>query len=291
MESWPQTIGPVNKMRIYAPQPHVSSFEVKSSETQPNSKNWIGQLIWLMVAIVIAFLHINNIILNSTILQLKEITVQGNDHYPRDKIIDSAKLYKNRDLIHQVSEKEVESRIEKLNYIKKATVSKHYLRKTVSINITERKKTAKIPCIIGKKPVFMIVDQYGYVLEYSNLVDLSHDPLVEITGEGAELGSQLISNQVQIGLKTLDLIKKRAGEIFTELNSIDASEPNRISVRLRNMPLILLSSDQLVLGINQLKLFYQHLKREKSVNKQTGTYLDFRFKGAVYLMERKQDGN
>ena len=106
-----------------------------------------------------------------------------------------------------------------------------------------------------------------------------------------ELGSQLASNQVQIGLKTLDLIKKRAGEIFTELNSIDASEPNRISVRLRNMPLILLSSAQLVLGINQLKLFYQHLKREKSVNKQIGTYLDFRFKGAVYLMERKQDGN
>ena len=115
--------------------------------------------------------------------------------------------------------------------------------------------------------------------------------ITSITGEAAELGSQLVSNQVQIGLKTLDLIQKRAGEIFTKLDSIDASELNRINVRLRNVPLILLSSDQLVLGINQLKLFYQHLKREKSVNKQTGTYLDFRFKDAVYLMERKQDGN
>ena len=129
------------------------------------------------------------------------------------------------------------------------------------------------------------------MLEYSNLVDLSHNSLVEIAGEGAELGSQLVSKQVQIGLKTLDLIQKRAGEIFTKLDSIDASELNRINVRLRNVPLILLSSDQLVLGINQLKLFYQHLKRGKSVDKQTGTYLDFRFKGAVYLMERKQDGN
>ena len=104
-------------MRIYAPQPHVSSFEVKSSKTQPNSKNWISQLIWLMVAIFITFLHINYIILNSTILQLKEITVQGNDHYPRDKIIDSAKLYINHDLIHHVSEKEFKSHIENLIYI------------------------------------------------------------------------------------------------------------------------------------------------------------------------------
>ena len=278
-------------MRIYAPQPYVPLFNVKSSGIQTNKKVCISQLVWLALAIVITFLHVNNIILNSAILQLKEITVQGNTHYAQDKIIDFSGLHINYDLIHQVSEQEVASRIEKLNYIEKATVSKHYLRKTVSINITERKKTAKIPYIIGKKPLFMIVDQYGYVLEYSNLVDLSHNSLVEIAGEGAELGSQLVSKQVQIGLKILDLIQKRAGEIFTELDSIDASETNRISVRLRNMPPILLSSDQLVFGVNQLKLVFQHLKREKTADKQIGAYLDFRFEGAVYLMERKQDGN
>ena len=278
-------------MRIYAPQPYVPLFNVKSSGIQTNKKVCISQLVWLALAIFITFLHVNNIILNSAILQLKEITVQGNIHYAQDKIIDFSGLHINYDLIHQVSEQEVASRIEKLNYIEKATVSKHYLRKTVSINITERKKTAKIPCISGEKPVFMIVDQYGYVLEYSNLVDLSHNSLVEIAGEGAELGSQLVSKQVQIGLKILDLIQKRAGEIFTELDSIDASETNRISVRLRNMPPILLSSDQLVFGVNKLKLFFQHLKREKTADKWIGAYLDFRFDGAVYLMERKQDGN
>ena len=278
-------------MRIYAPQPYVPLFDAKSSGIQTNKKFCISQLIWLAVAIVITFLHVNDIILNSAILQLKEITVRGNIHYAQDEIIDFSGLHINHDLIHQVLEQEVVSRIEKLNYIEKAAVSKHYLRKTVSINITERKKTAKIPCIIGGKPVFMIVDQYGYVLEYSNLVDLSHNSLVEIAGEGAELGSQLVSKQVQIGLKILDLIQKRAGEIFTELDSIDASETNRISVRLRNMPPILLSSDQLVFGVNQLKLFFQHLKREKTADKQIGAYLDFRFEGAVYLMERKQDGN
>ena len=278
-------------MRIYASQPYVPLFDAKSSGIQTNKKFCISQLIWLAVAIVITFLHVNDIILNSAILQLKEITVRGNIHYTQDEIIDFSGLHINHDLIHQVLEQEVVSRIEKLNYIEKAAVSKHYLRKTVSINITERKKTAKIPCIIGEKPVFMIVDQYGYVLEYSNLVDLSHNSLVEIAGEGAELGSQLVSKQVQIGLKILDLIQKRAGEIFTELDSIDASETNRISVRLRNMPPILLSSDQLVFGVNQLKLVFQHLKREKTADKQIGAYLDFRFEGAVYLMERKQDGN
>lgn len=278
-------------MRIYASQPYVPLFDAKSSGIQTNKKFCISRLIWLTVAIVITFVHVNDIILNSAILQLKEIIVRGNIHYAQDKIIDFSGLHINHDLIHQVLEQEVVSRIEKLNYIEKAAVSKHYLRKTVSINITERKKTAKIPCIIGEKPVFMIVDQYGYVLEYSNLVDLSHNSLVEIAGEGAELGSQLVSKQVQIGLKILDLIQKRAGEIFTELDSIDASETNRISVRLRNMPPILLSSDQLVFGVNQLKLFFQHLKREKPADKQIGAYLDFRFEGAVYLMERKQDGN
>ena len=278
-------------MRIYAPQLYVPPLATKSLDTRTYKKTNISQLIWLALVIIIAFSHVNSIILNSSILQLEEISVQGNELYTQDKIVNSSGLQINRDLIHQVSEEEIAARIEKLNYIKEAVVSKHYLLKTVSINITERKKTAKIPCIIEKKPLLMIVDRSGYVLEYLNLPDLSHSSLVKIIGKSAELGSQLVSKQVQTGLKVLDLIQKRAEEIFSELDSIDASETDRIRVRLRNMPLILLSSDQLVIGINRLKLFFQHLKQAKQAKKRMGVYLDFRFEDAVYLMEKKQDGN
>ena len=274
-------------MRIYAQQAYIPLPSNKSPGIRTYKKTNISQLIWLTVASVITLSHVHSIILNSNILQLKKITVQGNVHYPQDKIIDFSGLQTNHDLIHQISEQGVASRIEKLNYIKEVTVSKHYFLKTVSINVTERKKTAKIPYIIGKKPLFMIVDQYGYVLEYSNLTDLSHSLLVEITGKRAELGGQLTSKQIQIGLEISDLIQKRAGEILTELDSIDVSEMGRISVQLRNMPLVLLSSDQLVVGIDQLNMFFQHLKRAKHTTRQIGAYLDFRFEGAVYLMEKK----
>ena len=84
------------------------------------------------------------------------------------------------------------------------------------------------------------------------------------------------------------------GSLDKALN--EAKKSNyELCVNKKNKTLETLNNDLDVrnwwLGIKQLKLFYQHLKREKSVNKQTGTYLDFRFKGAVYLMERKQDGN
>ena len=74
-------------MRIYAPQLYVPPLATESLDTRTYEKTNISQLIWLALVIIIAFSHVNSIILNSSILQLEEISVQGNELYTQDKIV------------------------------------------------------------------------------------------------------------------------------------------------------------------------------------------------------------
>ena len=249
------------------------------------------------------------------------IALFGNSHYSEGQIYDV--LGKNLDNIITDSEvKTVDYLKGNLSYIKNAQVTKNFVKRQLTIEITEREPFARVKYIISKKKkaektspgnnkaknkyTFYLIDDAGYVLE--SIAPDEYENKVLILDEGIqepEIGKQITSETFLRGIRVLKLVMSKKPGLAKDLRSIDARVSHRIILDLQNLPMpVLIAADLMGIGIEHVDLFVKQrglliLQRErKKANLETitktrenqktplpekYTYLDARYEDTLYI--------
>ena len=133
--------------------------------------------------------------------------------------------------------------------------------------------------------------------------------MTKITDEGEhipEIGKQVKSPTVQLGIQVLKHVRSRKPDIAKDLMCIDARDAKKILIQIRNLPIqVWIAADMVEIGFHNLSLFInQHAlstlqnqgllpvenkkrhqnadsKQKPSLSKYT--YLDARYKDILYL--------
>ena len=246
------------------------------------------------------------------------INLTGNSHYTDGHIYDV--LGDNLQNIITDSESKTETYLkDNLSYVKDAYVSKNYVKRQLSVEITERKPFARVRHIqsSGEKSKdvqnntkslpntdsFYLVDSAGYVLESIPLKDFARMTL--IIDEGIhlpEVGKQIKSGTTHRGIQILKLVNNRRPELRKNLRSIDARISDKIVIELTNLPMpVWIASDMLETGLNNVTLFIQqqgllilqqnkfNLTNKNRIGKNENTlpdkytYLDSRYEDTLFI--------
>lgn len=202
------------------------------------------------------------------------INLTGNSHYTDGHIYDV--LGNNLQNIITASESKTATYLkDNLSYIKDAYVSKNYVKRQLSVEITERKPFARVKYILSsnenskdmqkklngnqKTDSFFLIDEAGYVLESTTPENFTHKTL--IFDEGLQLpdvGKQIKSGTTHRGIQILKLVINRQPELRKKLRSIDARISDKIIIELVNLPVpVWIASDMLETGLDNVRLFIQ----------------------------------
>ncbi len=246
------------------------------------------------------------------------INLTGKSHYTEGDIYDV--LGDNLQNIITDSESKTATYLkDNLSYVMDAYVTKDYVKRQLSIEITERKPFARVKQIqssgekskevqknskgIPKTDSFYLIDEAGYVLESIQLKDFTHMTL--ILDEGTlmpEVGKQIKSGTTHRGIQILKLVINRKPELRTNLRSIDARISDKIIIELANLPMpVWIASDMLESGIDNVAQFIKQqgllILQQKKYNvtnkNRTGkkvnplpdkfTYLDSRYEDTLFI--------
>ena len=225
---------------------------------------------------------------DSGALRVKQIAVSGSNHYTHGEIVAALGMVN----VHTLSESEVENRLKRrLSYVKQASVSKSVLQRSLSIEITEREPVALIEYTKNGRSRFVLVDFEGYVLEYKDIPRATNE--IRIFGDGPlleEPGDKIQSEKIQLALSVLRVALELAPEIVPMIGTINADQPNRITLQFKDSPVVAwLSSDLIETGLYQLAVFMRVAPwaSEKEKRQLLSGYLDARFEDAIYWGGRK----
>lgn len=277
----------------------------------------------IIVGIVaITLLFIGKIILSFFNFERVSFALFGNIHYTEGQIYDV--LGENLDNIVTESEAKTAKYLkDNLSYIKDVQVTKNLVKRKLTIEVTERKVLAYLKLLLVDDPTtdysptsnttekkneqFYLIDQEGYILE--SIKPEQYDKLTKITDEGEhipEIGKQVKSPTTQLGIQILKHVRSRKPDIAKELSSIDARDPKKILIQIRNLPIqVWIAADMVEVGFHNLSLFinqnalsmlHNHglfpvankTRQRDTGSKQTPslskyTYLDVRYKDNIYM--------
>lgn len=246
------------------------------------------------------------------------INLTGSSHYKEGHIYDV--LGDNLQNIITDSESKTATYLkDNLSYVKNAYVSKNYVKRQLSIEITERKPFARVKYIESsnekandlqinsegqqKTGSFYLIDEAGYVLESIAPEDFTRLTLIFDEGmQLPEIGKQIKSGTIHRGIQILKLIFKRKPDLRKNLRSVDARVSDKIIIDLLNLPMpVWIASDMLETGLDNVSLFIQQQgllilqqKKYNLINKNhTGkeakqlsrkyTYLDSRYEDTLFI--------
>lgn len=259
-----------------------------SKHPPPRSKLW--RVFALLITLVIIPLFSYHVLSEQGVLHVKEIIVSGNVRYTQAEVIAASGLIPNWNNIHQISMPTVAEVIKKeLPFVKAVEVNRHFIKRTLEIQIVELEPFAQIKYNLSKDNArFVLVDQEGYVLEYRHSSQIS-DTMVTIIGSGKrlpELGNLISSDNVQIALKVLNAAVTFP-EVAAQLHTIDANHPDKILLQVPNLPIVWLASDLIETGLHHIELLLRHqktgdTKTKRNVRHRKHGYLDARFEDAIY---------
>lgn len=246
------------------------------------------------------------------------INLTGNSHYTEGHIYDV--LGDNLQNIITDSESKTETYLkDNLSYVKDAYVSKKYVKRQLSVEITERKPFARVKYIQSpdekskdaqnkpkgrqKTDSFYLIDEAGYVLESIAPEGFTH--MILIYDEGIQLpevGQQIKSGTTHRGIQILKLVINRKSELRKNLRSIDARISDKIIIDLVDLPMpVWIASDMLKTGLDNVSVFIQQQglfilqqKKNNLTNKnrmgkkvkpllKKYTYLDSRYKDTLFI--------
>jgi cell division septal protein FtsQ len=273
--------------KLAAPR-YVSLPGRPSSVARKRPSRKIGRYLALGVVCVIAFLFAYRLSSESGLFHVKEIAISGSDHYTQTEIVAALGMVN----VYTLSELEIENRLKRqFSYIKQANISKSVLQRSLSIEITEREPVALLEYPKRGRPRFVLVDHEGYVLEYRDSAKSTDEIRIIADGQPPpKPGEQALSDSVQLALKVLRSAFRQTPEIANALRTIDANRPNRITLQLKNSPVVVwLSSDLIETGIYHAALFIRAAlmeERQRDLKFLRG-YLDARFEEAIYWGGRK----
>lgn len=276
----------------------------------------------IMGIAVVTLLFIGKIILSFFNFERVSFALFGNMHYTEGQIYDV--LGENLDNIVTDSESKTAKYLkDNLSYIKEVHVTKNLVKRQLTIEVTERKVLAYLKLLLvddpttdyfptgnnkqKKKEHFYLIDQEGYILE--SIKPEHYDKLTKITDEGEhipEIGKQVKSATTQLGIQVLKHVRSRKPDVAKDLLCIDARDPKKILIQIRNLPIrVWIAADIVEVGFHNLSLFINQQalstlqnhglypvanktkhrdagsKQKPSLSKYT--YLDARYKDIIYL--------
>ena len=247
-----------------------------------NTSRHVGRYLIISITCIIGLLFIHYLTSKLGFFRVRQIVVSGNEHYTQKEVIAALDLSPRQSDVHTISKSVIEKRLkQKLSYVKQAHISKNFLQRSLTLEITEREPVALLKYSENNRLSFVLVDLEGYVLEHVNLLPAAGSGVTIIsTGQQVPgVGDRVDSDRVQLALKVLNLALSLTPEIVPTLQTIDANQPDKIILEFSNIPIAWLSSDLIKTGIYHINLFMT--KGQHTSNPLNG-YLDARFKDAIY---------
>ena len=269
----------------------------------PNAKIYLFRRVVFVGAIVLTLSFIGKIVLSFFGAEYVSLELSGNIHYTDVQIYDAL----GEQLQNIVTDSEEQTSIylkKNLSYIKEAHVTKHVMKRMLTIEITEREpfvllrvdSSANISD--NRDSSFFLVDSEGHVLKHINKEDANPQiaeqfgkmvVLRAVSDELPKVGAAVGMSEVTLGLDLLKTALLQERNLATQIESINASDPQKIKLQLDAFPVsVWLAADAIELGLHHIALFLKQHKiqvlqliRRNSV--ETQPYLDARFQDTVYL--------
>ena len=250
---------------------------------------YVGRYLIIGITCIIGLLFIHYFTARVGLLRVKRISVSGNDHYTQKEVIAALDLSPRQSDVHTISRSTIEERLkQKLSYVKQAHISKNILKRSLTLEITEREPVALLKYPEDSYIPFVLVDLEGYVLEHLKLLPASNS-VVMIISAGQQVpgvGDLIDSDSVQLALNVLNLALSLTPEIVSTLQTIDANQPDKIALEFSNFPIAWISSDLIEIGIYHINLFMKNqamfTKKGQHTSNPLNGYLDARFEDAMY---------
>ena len=266
-----------------------SQFKSRLVSAPQEPPRRVGRYLMIGITCVIGLLFIHYLTLKSGLFRVKQISVSGNEHYTQKEVIAALDLSSRQSDVHTISTSVIEQRLkQKLSYVKQAHLSKSILKRSLTLEITEREPVALLKYPENSFIRFVLVDLEGYVLEYIESLPASSSIVTIITTEQhvPSVGNRVDVDSVQLALNVLNLALSLAPEIIPTLQTIDTNQPDKITLQFSNLPVVWISSDFIENGIYHIGLFIKNQttlteKGQHTSNPLDG-YLDARFKDAIY---------
>ena len=268
-----------------------------------NSKIYLLRRVVFVVAIVLTLSFIGKVVLSFFGAEYVSLALSGNMHYTDVQIYDA--LGKQLQNIVTDSEEQTSIYLKKnLSYIKDAHVTKHVMKRMLTIKITEREPFVLLRvdstanASINRNSSFFLVDSEGHVLKHIDMEDGNPQisdqlgkmvVLKVVNDELPKVGAPVGMPEVALGLKILKTALLQEQNLVTQIESINASDSEKIKLQLDAFPVsVWLAADAIESGLHHIALFLKQHKiqvlqriRENSV--KTQPYLDARFQDMIYL--------
>lgn len=275
-------------------------------ERRTSAKVYLWRRLIVIIALGVTLSFIGKTVLHFFSVEHISLELFGNLHYTEMQVYDvlGAKL----DNILTDSEEQTAAYLkESLSYIKDARVSKHLMKRMLTIEVTEREPFARLkyPSVrttAGRDSAFFLIDIEGQVLESISgeaVREEASSPLakmVTLVAEGDKLpkiGTLVQTADVQLGIDVLKTLLFREPELARNIESIDAQNSQKIEIQINTMRFpAWIAADTVELGLHHVALFLkQKLWMRPPVGdsaQATYTYLDARFEDTIYLGGEKR---
>lgn len=250
------------------------------------------------------------------------IALFGNSHYTEGQIYNV--LGENLDNIVTDSETQTAAYLkENLSYIEDAYVSRSFVKRQLTIEITEREPFVRLNHILLEEAKsknapqetikrkntddFFLIDETGYVLESITPEEYNH--LALILDEGVQelkVGKQIKTKTTLLSIHILKQAVSREPDLSKYLKTIDARFSKQIKIDIESLPMpVWIAADSIESGLHHVGLFVKQqglliLQRERQMSKKNTlaktragnkdillpekyTYLDARYEDTLYL--------
>ena len=280
-----------------------SSMPARRLGKRTNAKIYLLRRVVLIVAVVLTLSFIGKIVLSFFGAEYVSLELSGNMHYTDVQIYDAL----GEQLQNIVTDSEEQTAIylkKNLSYIKDAQVTKHVMKRMLTIEITEREPFALLRIdatantSVNRDSSFFLVDGVGYVLKHIEKEDVRPQMseqfgemvvLKAVSDELPRVGAAVGMSEVVLGLEIFKAALLQERNLATQIESINVSDSQKIRLQLDDFPVsVWLAADAVELGLHHIALFLKQHKtqvlkliRENSL--ETQPYLDARFQDTVYL--------
>ena len=266
-----------------------SQFKARLASVPEEPPRRVGRYLMICITCVIGLLFIHYLTLKIGFFRVKQISVSGNEHYTQKEVIAALDLSSHQSDVHTISRSLIEQRLkQKLSYVKQAHLSKSILKRSLTLEITEREPVALLEYPENSPIRFVLVDLEGYVLEHINALPASSSIVTIISAEQhvPSIGDRVDSDSIQLALNVLNLALSLAPEIIPTLQTIETNRPDKITLQFSDLPIVWISADFIETGIYHIGLFIKNqtmlMEQGQHTSNPLDGYLDARFKDAIY---------
>ena len=271
-----------------------------------NVKTYLLRRVVFTVAVLLTLAFVGKMVLSFFGAEYVSLELSGNMHYTDLQIYDT--LGKQLENIIIDSEEQTATYLkENLSYIKDAHITKHVMKRMLTIEVIERDPFAllRVDSTDNRNHSFFLVDNEGHVLKHINrgvagpsIPDQFREMMVLRTvGDTLPtVGTAVRIPEVVLGLKVLKTALFQERNLATQIASIDARDARKIKLYLDTFRgTVWIAADAIESGLHHVNLFLKQHKAQlfgliSESSEAKHLYLDARFQDAVYLgrsIERK----